>query len=114
MSTLDVYMNGHKVGEYQRDNSGSNSFIYDNSWLNSPGRRSLSLSLPLRPGRITGAAVYNFFDNLLPDSRNIRERMVARFKTQSTEPFDILSQVGRDCVGAIQLLPSGAESLVQS
>lgn len=110
MSTLDVYMNGHKVGEYQRDNSGSNSFIYDNSWLNSPGRRSLSLSLPLRPGRITGAAVYNFFDNLLPDSRNIRERMVARFKTQSTEPFDILSQVGRDCVGAIQLLPSGAES----
>lgn len=60
MSTLDVYMNGHKVGEYQRDNSGSNSFIYHNSWLNSPGRRSLSLSLPLRPGRITGAAVYNF------------------------------------------------------
>ncbi len=34
--------------------------------------------------------------------------MVARFKANSTEPFDILSQVGRDCVGAIQLVPSGA------
>ena len=109
MSSLDVYMNGHMVGKYQRDNSGANSFIYDDSWLNSPGRRSLSLSLPLRPGRITGAAVYNFFDNLLPDSRDIRDRMVARFKASSTEPFDILSQVGRDCVGAIQLLPSGTE-----
>lgn len=110
MDTLDIYMNGIRVGEYQRDRRGANSFTYATDWLSSPGRRSLSLSLPLRPGRISGAAVYNFFDNLLPDSRDIRERMVARFKANSTEPFDILSQVGRDCVGAIQLLPSGTES----
>lgn len=53
--------------------------------------------------------MYNFFDNLLPDSREIRERMVARFKANSTEPFDILAQVGRDCVGATQLLPADTE-----
>ena len=108
MDTLDIYMNGIRVGEYQRDRRGANSFTYDTDWLNSPGRRSLSLSLTLRPERYTGPQVYNFFDNLLPDSREIRERMVARFKANSTEPFDILSQVGRDCVGAIQLVPSGA------
>jgi serine/threonine-protein kinase HipA len=108
MDTLDIYMNGIRVGEYQRDRRGANSFTYDSDWLSSPGRRSLSLSLTLRPERYTGPQVYNFFDNLLPDSREIRERMVARFKANSTEPFDILSQVGRDCVGAIQLVPSGA------
>ncbi|MFN3710056.1 MAG: type II toxin-antitoxin system HipA family toxin [Alishewanella aestuarii] len=108
MDTLDIYMNGIRVGEYQRDRRGANSFTYDTDWLSSPGRRSLSLSLTLRPERYAGPQVYNFFDNLLPDSREIRERMVARFKANSTEPFDILSQVGRDCVGAIQLVPSGA------
>ena len=110
MDTLDVYMNGIRVGGYQRDRRGTNVFIYDTDWLDSPGRRSLSLSLTLRPERYTGPEVYNFFDNLLPDSREIRERMVARFKANSTEPFDILSQVGRDCVGAIQLVPLGADT----
>ncbi|MDP4530389.1 type II toxin-antitoxin system HipA family toxin [Alkalimonas delamerensis] len=109
MDRLDVYMNGIRVGEYQRDSRGANAFIYDTDWLCSPGRRSLSLSLTLRPERYAGPEVYNFFDNLLPDSHEIRERMVARFKASSTEPFDILKQVGRDCVGAIQLMPSGAD-----
>lgn len=45
-----------------------------------------------------GQAVYNFFDNLLPDSRDIRDRIVARFKADSTEPFDMLSHIGRDCI----------------
>lgn len=109
MNTLDIYMNGFKVGEYQRDRNGANSFIYTNDWLVSQGRRSLSLSLPLRKARYTGAEVYNFFDNLIPDSREIRDRLVARFRADTSEPFDILSKIGRDCVGAIQLLPHDTE-----
>jgi serine/threonine-protein kinase HipA len=34
--------------------------------------------------------------------------MQRRFHAGSTEPFDLLSEVGRDCVGAIQILPEGA------
>ena len=109
MMTLDVYMNGLKVGEYARSRSGANTFKYDNSWLESPGRRCISMSLPLREKTYSGPEVYNYFDNLLPDSREIRERIVARFKASSTEPFDILMKIGRDCVGAIQLLPQGSE-----
>lgn len=108
MDKLDVYMNGLKVGEYGRSRSGANAFSYDDSWLASPGRRSISLSLPLRSKAYAGPEVYNYFDNLLPDSREIRERIVARFQADSTEPFDILTQIGRDCVGAIQLLPHEA------
>jgi len=109
MNKLDVYMNGLKVGEYARSRSGANSFKYDDSWLKSPGRRCISMSLPLRAKPYSGSEVYNYFDNLLPDSREIRERIVARFKASSTEPFDILMEIGRDCVGAIQLLPHGSE-----
>jgi serine/threonine-protein kinase HipA len=46
-----------------------------------------------------------FFDNLLPDNRQIRERIQRRFHTASTAAFDLLHQIGRDCVGALQLLP---------
>lgn len=31
--------------------------------------------------------------------------MQARFRVETTHPFDLLASVGRDCVGAIQLYP---------
>ena len=57
-------------------------------------------------GVITSAAVRNYFDNLLPDESNIRERLQNRFSTRSTGTFDLLETLGRDCVGAVQLLPA--------
>ena len=70
--------------------------------------RPISLSLPLRPAAHPyRKAVEQFFDNLLPDSRSIRERIQRRFGASSTRAFDLLQEIGRDCVGAIQLLPEG-------
>ncbi len=46
---------------------------------------------------------------MLPDSDIIRRRVAIRFKTGSLEPFDLLAAVGRDCVGALQLLPEGEQ-----
>jgi len=43
----------------------------------------------------------------LPDSDAIRRRVATRFKTGSLEAFDLLAAIGRDCVGALQLLPDG-------
>ena len=45
-----------------------------------------------------------YFDNLLPDSTQIRERLAQKFSAKSASPFDLLVELGRDCVGAIQLL----------
>lgn len=99
MQKLDLYMNGIKVGEYTQSRSGANHFSYEKVWLESPGRRSISLSLPLRAAPYSGPEVYNYFDNLIPDNREIRQRVVTRFRAKSTEPFDILAEIGRDCVG---------------
>ncbi|WP_292258135.1 type II toxin-antitoxin system HipA family toxin [Marinospirillum sp.] len=87
------------------DRSGGMSFSYAEQWLKQPGARALSLSLPLTNQRYEGAQVYNFFDNLLPDSENIRARMQARFRINTGHPFDLLSVIGRDCIGAVQLYP---------
>ena len=56
---------------------------------------------------LKGDVVENYFDNLLPDSIEIRKRVKNRFSANSTEPFELLSQIGRDCVGAVALLPVG-------
>lgn len=107
MSTeLNVWMNGELVGVWSRTRTGGHRLTYEQTWLHSPRRRSLSLSLPIGPSReITGASVSSYFENLLPENDNIRRRLSARFRTRSTEAFELLTAIGRDCVGAVQLLP---------
>ncbi|NWC62613.1 type II toxin-antitoxin system HipA family toxin [Cedecea sp. P7760] len=107
--TLTVAMNGDVVGTLYRDGSGAMSFQYVPEWLSEPGARAISLSLPLQHSRIRGKEVFNFFSNLLPDSEAIIARMQARFHVETAHPFDLLASVGRDCVGAIQLYPSGSD-----
>jgi len=101
-------MNGERVGTWSATATGD-ELAYDAAWVESPGARPLSLSLPLQPGNrpLRGAVVRTWFDNLLPDSRPILERIARRFGTASTDAFDLLAQIGRDCVGALQLLPEG-------
>ncbi len=102
-------MNGEAVGIWTITAQGRQEFRYDDSWRSSPAARPLSLSLPLAPSSFiyAGDVVEHFFDNLLPDSIDIRHRIQQRFRTGSIAPFDLLSEIGRDCVGAIQLLPEG-------
>jgi serine/threonine-protein kinase HipA len=79
---------------------------YDRAWVSSAAGRPLSLSLPFGAPDVplTGTVVGSFFDNLLPDSEQIRRRVASRFKTESMGSFDLLRAIGRDCVGAVQLL----------
>lgn len=106
---LSVWMNGERVGDWRRPAGGGQEFLYAETWLASPAARPISLSMPLRPSQEPyRKGVEAFFDNLLPDSWQIRERIQRRFHTVSTGPFDLLQEIGRDCVGALQLLPAGA------
>ncbi|GAC1665777.1 MAG: type II toxin-antitoxin system HipA family toxin [Candidatus Dormibacteraceae bacterium] len=111
MASLIVWMNGERVGEWGTLRGGRTPFFrYQESWANSPRGRALSLSLPLTADReVRGSAVEYYFDNLLPDSAAIRSRIRTRFKTHSAAAFDLLTAVGRDCVGAVQLLPPNEE-----
>jgi len=98
------------VGHWSLANS-EHHFQYAEAWLSSPSSRQLSLSLPFMPGNLPhrGEVVHNFFDNLLPDSDAIRRRLRDKFATGGTAAFELLAAVGRDCVGAVQLLPPGQE-----
>lgn len=104
---LAAWMNGEHVGNWTINPQGQHEFRYEQAWIEADGTRPLSLSMPLQPQNAPyrGDLVESFFDNLLPDSIDIRRRVQALFGAASTSAFDLLFEVGRDCVGAVQLLP---------
>jgi len=104
---LALWVNGMRVGEWRIARNGESELVYDPAWIESPQGRPLSLSLPygLQGHTLKGPAVDTYFDNLLPDIQAMRQRLAARFQAASEQPFDLLAAIGRDCVGAVQLLP---------
>lgn len=113
MPVLDLWMNGLAVGQWERPRSGTDRLTYSREWMESPQGRPLSLSLPYQRTAgadvtLRGANVAAYFDNLIPDSERILQRIQARYRTRSTDAFDLLTAVGRDCVGALQIVPAGS------
>jgi serine/threonine-protein kinase HipA len=105
---LHIWMNGLHVGLWETG-SAEESLVYSPAWVTHPQGRPLSISLPFLEENVAhkGKVVHDFFDNLLPDSEAIRRRLAQHHKIGGTSPFQLLGVLGRDCVGAIQLLPSG-------
>ena len=102
-------MNSRLVGRLRKASSGAINFRYDDSWLAWENGFPVSRSLPLREDRYVGEPVVAVFDNLLPDNPDIRRKLAERSSAADADVFSLLSAVGRDCVGAIQLLPEGEE-----
>ena len=104
-AALAVWMNGERVGNWSRTPADVEVFEYDESWLQSPRTRPLSLTMPFLPGNAThrGDQVAAWFANLLPDNVDIRRRIATRFSVKN-DTRSLLAEIGRDCVGAVQIL----------
>ncbi|MBX9810666.1 MAG: type II toxin-antitoxin system HipA family toxin [Burkholderiales bacterium] len=105
--SLNVFLNSRLVGRLNRAASGAISFQYDPVWLEWENALPISLSLPLRETRFTGASVIAYFDNLLPDNEPIRRQLAERMHADGYDACRLLAVIGRDCVGALQFLPEG-------
>lgn len=110
MAKLMTWMNNELVGELTKLTNGAHTFKYDARWIQNSHARPLSLSLPLQLRAITSDAVFNYFDNLLPDNPMVRDRIVKRYGARSKQPFDLLAEIGRDSVGAVTLLPPDGDA----
>lgn len=106
---LNVFINSRLAGQLRRQPSGAIDFRYDESWLQWEHAFPVSLSLPLREDRYVGATVVAVFDNLLPDNLDTRRRLAERVGAAGEDAYDLLSAIGRDCVGALQFLPDGMQ-----
>ncbi|MBB5886830.1 MULTISPECIES: HipA N-terminal domain-containing protein [unclassified Xanthomonas] len=93
--SLSIWTNGVHVARWTLPARGDMELQYDAGWVGADVGRPLSLSFNLQNQPLKGERVFNYFDNLLPDSDAIRRRVAQRFRASSTDPFDLLSAIGR-------------------
>lgn len=106
MQILYAHFNEVNIGEFTKDSKGALSFKYNLNWIQSSQAFPVSLSIPLSRKTYYGDLVANYLENLLPNNQQVISKIVAKFDIKTNSPFDILSVIGKDCVGAIQLSTS--------
>ena len=106
---LRVLLNNQRVGQLLKEPSGAIQFRYDESWLAKNNAIPVSFSLPLREDAYKGERVVAVFENLLPDSEQLRQRVAEKVGAKGTDAYSLLSEIGRDCVGALQFSLEDAE-----
>ena len=102
---LNVLMGGVPVGRLEQLDTGVLSFEYADRWLAADRIQiPLSMSLPLAAKRHSGAKVANYLWNLLPDNDQTLRKWGQIYEVSPNSPFALLSKVGEDCAGAIQIV----------
>lgn len=99
---LRVYLNNRRVGTLSREASGATSFTYHADWLGWEHALPVSLSLPLRETPYRGEPVVAVFENLLPDSAQLRRLVAEKVGARGIDAYSLLAVIGHDCVGALQ------------
>lgn len=100
---LIVLLGGEPVGRVERTQKGELRFSYDESYRGSARAVPLSLSMPLSSAQHPHQAIHAFLWGLLPDNEQTVERWARRFHVSPRSVLALLSHVGEDCAGAVQL-----------
>jgi serine/threonine-protein kinase HipA len=107
---LDVRLDGFgdPIGYLARDERGGLAFAYAPDYLNNADALALSVSLPLAADPYPEAQTRPFFDNLLQEREGVLSQVMARENLSRDDVAGILFHVGRDCAGAVSVVPEGA------
>jgi serine/threonine-protein kinase HipA len=98
-------MGGIPVGRLEQSATGALTLAYDERWLAATKVQiPLSLSLPLASRIHSGKAVANYLWNLLPDNVQTLEAWGKAYDVSPNNPLALLSKVGEDCAGAVQIV----------
>lgn len=96
---LNIYLQGNVVGEYVKTPEGATVFTYDKIWTREGF--PISQSLPLITSPYKGDKPRAYFENLLPDLKEVRESIAAKVHANSSDHFDLLMAIGHECVGSL-------------
>ena len=108
--TLDVRLDGFSqpVGSLVRDRQNALAFAYSKRYIREASALPLSLSLPLTDQPYADAPARAFFENLLQERDGQLTDIMARHDLQRDDIAGLLMFVGKDCAGALSVLPTGA------
>lgn len=108
--SLDVRLDGHAdpVGVLVRDRNGGLAFAYRPDYLSDPDATLISMSLPLTPEPFGDEQTRPFFDNLLQERDGALADIMAREGIARDDVAGLLFHLGKDCAGALSILPRGS------
>lgn len=104
MMKLAVFLGDMRVGTLSQ--SSRASFSYDESYLAQTDPTPLSLSLPLQERPHGNRVTLSWVAGLLPANPGVRARIAERGGVKASNPIALLSVVGLDCPGAVQICPA--------
>ncbi|RIQ37358.1 HipA domain-containing protein [Jiangella rhizosphaerae] len=104
---LIVYLDGVRCGVLRQSSGGNLTFDYDDAYRAGRQRTPLSLSMPLAIAAHANRVVRPFFAGLLTDNPQARAALAREYGVSAENPFALLSHVGADVAGALQVLPPG-------
>ena len=105
-AALNVYAQQRLMGTLTSRADSQLEFRYAHDWLSDINAFPLSLSMPLSEKLYKTSSLQPVLDNMLPDDQGVRDAIAARVGARGTDPFSLLWELGRECVGALQFLPA--------
>ena len=102
---LRVLIDGDEIGTINQDGRGKFNFAYDDAYRRKKTAIPLSLSMPLAVGEHGDKAVTPYMWGLLPDNDDTLASLGRHFSVNPRNPFSLLSAVGEDLQGAVQMIP---------
>ena len=101
---LAVLIDGAEIGHVTQDARGKFHFTYDNAYRQASTAIPLSISMPFSVAVHDDKAIRPFLWGLLPDNDDTLNSWGRRFGVNPRNPFALLSEVGEDLQGAIQMV----------
>lgn len=102
---LVVLINDQEIGRVVQGNGGRFELTYADDWLANAAAIPLSLSMPLSNPHHGDDAIRPYMWGLLPDSEATLAAWGTRYGASPRNPFALLTHVGEDLPGAVQMVP---------
>ncbi|WP_135212128.1 type II toxin-antitoxin system HipA family toxin [Vitreimonas flagellata] len=102
---LCVLVNDRELGSVHQAANGRLRFVYDDAWRQSVDAFPLSLSMPLGAAEHSHTEIVNYLWGLLPDRASSLAAIAAEYKVSVRSAFALISAVGEDLAGAVQIVP---------
>lgn len=104
MKKLNVHLRGELIGHIVETRSGARFKYTPEVAETYPGRPVLSLALPAKKRAFGESKTRNWFEGLLPEGQR-RDDICRQLGIAPHDWLSILSQIGWECAGAVQVLP---------
>jgi serine/threonine-protein kinase HipA len=98
-----VYFGDTLAGKIRETDDGY-EFEYDKEYISAPGKKPISLTLPLSGVTYRSKTLFPFFDGLIPEGW-LLDIVVDQWKIKANDRFQLLMAACRDTIGAVSIIP---------